>query len=116
MKRDVVITRVSDVDARYRTGAWHWADENRAAIDANWQRRIADETTDVQWARSSAGRYFGDAEVCRSIYFETRLMLISWAGSIWAIPDPGIANGFAMGALQGSDGAFICGVMARSHG
>lgn len=32
----------------------------------------------------------------------------------WGFPDPTVKNGFAMGALQGSDGAFVLGVMA-SH-
>ena len=111
IKRDVVITRVSDVDARYNTRTWHWADENRAAIDANWQRRIATKPRMFNGRVLLLGDISVTPDLCRSTYFETDYAdFMGWIDM--GHPDPGIANGFAMGALQGSDGAFICGVMA----
>ena len=50
-------------------------------------------------------------DICRSTYFETDYAnLVGWLDM--GHPDRSVANGFAMGALRGSDGAFICGVMA----
>ena len=43
MRGDAVITRVSSVHARSEIRRWRWADDNREAISANWQRRIADK-------------------------------------------------------------------------
>jgi hypothetical protein len=51
------------------------------------------------------------SDVCRSVYFEVDYAdLVAWIDM--GYPDPSVGNGFAMGALRGSDGAFICGVMA----
>jgi 8-oxo-dGTP pyrophosphatase MutT (NUDIX family) len=51
-----------------------------------------------------------EGDVCRTTYFETDFAdFLGWRDL--GYPDPDIANGFAMGALQGSDGAYICGVM-----
>ena len=50
-------------------------------------------------------------ETCSSIYFEVDYAdLVAWIDM--GYPDASVGNGFAMGALRGSDGAFICGIMA----
>lgn len=90
---------------------WGWAEQNRSFIEENWKRRVADKP------KMFNGRVlllrdleFGPDE-CRNIYFETSYAdFVGWIDS--GYPDKSIANGFAMGALRGSDGAFICGVMA----
>lgn len=111
MNRDLLITRVRRVEARYEPLAWRWAEQNREAIAANWQRRLADKP------KMFNGRVLvlRDLEVtpdlCRNTYFEVDYAsFIGWLDM--GHPDPGIANGFAMGALRGSDGAYICGVMS----
>ncbi|WP_210484859.1 NUDIX hydrolase [Microvirga antarctica] len=108
--RAVSITRVAAVEAHHDSRVWPWAEANRAAIATNWQRRIADKP------RMFNGRVLllcdlsVDEDVCRSRYFETDYAdFIGWIDA--GYPDPGVANGFAMGALRGSDGAYICGVM-----
>jgi 8-oxo-dGTP pyrophosphatase MutT (NUDIX family) len=51
-----------------------------------------------------------EQDLCRNTYFETDYAdFVAWIDG--GYPDPEIANGFAMGALRGSDGAYICGVM-----
>jgi 8-oxo-dGTP pyrophosphatase MutT (NUDIX family) len=51
--------------------------------------------------------------VFRGAYFETDFAsMLAWRH--WGFPDPAVKNCFAMGALRGSDGAFVLGVMA-SH-
>lgn len=51
-----------------------------------------------------------DGETCRSTYFETGFAdFLAWRDL--GYPDRTVTNGYAMGALQGADGSFICGVM-----
>jgi hypothetical protein len=111
MSSDAIITRVSKVEARFDTRRWPWAENNREAIAANWQRRIADKPRMFNGRVLLVGDILVTPELCRGTYFETDYAnLVGWIDMDY--PDTGVANGFAMGALRGSDGAFICGVMA----
>lgn len=111
MNSEFQIRRVSRVEARCIPMDWPWAKQNRGFIEENWKRRIADKP------KMFNGRVlllrdleFGQDE-CRNTYFETDYAdFVAWIDS--AYPDKSVANGFAMGALRSSDGAFICGVMA----
>ncbi len=104
------ITRVARVEARFEPMEWSWARQNQEQIDANWERRK------VRTPKLFNGRVLmlRDVELsperCVNTYFE-----VDYAGLLAWIdlghPDRTIANGFAMGALRGSDGAFLCGVM-----
>jgi 8-oxo-dGTP pyrophosphatase MutT (NUDIX family) len=104
------IARVARVEARLEPMDWPWAAANRKHIDANWQRRK------TRTPKLFNGRVLmlRDLEItperCLSTYFE-----VDYAGLLAWIdlghPDTTIANGFAMGALRGCDGAFLCGVM-----
>jgi hypothetical protein len=111
MTPEAIITRVSDVDARFETRRWIWAEDNHEAIAANWQRRIADKPRMFNGRVLLLGDLQVTSDLCRSTYFETDFAnLVGWIDMEY--PDTSVANGFAMGALRGSDGAFICGVMA----
>jgi hypothetical protein len=110
VNREILITRVERIEARSMPKAWLWAMENRAAIRANWAARRADKP------RMFNGRVLliQDLAVapglCRATYFEADFAdFLGWRDL--GYPDSTIGNGFAMGALQGSDGAFVCGVM-----
>jgi len=112
MNGDLLITRVARVEARCEPMEWPWARQNQEAIQANWQRRLA-KTPKMFNGRVLLLR---DVELtdnlCRNTYFEVDFAdFIGWLDM--RNPDPSVANGFAMGALRGSDGAFICGVMGR---
>jgi 8-oxo-dGTP pyrophosphatase MutT (NUDIX family) len=108
---DVLIRRVSRVEARCVPMEWAWAEQNRGLIEANWKRRTA------RTPKMFNGRVlllsnleFGQ-DLCHNTYFETNYAeLVAWIDN--GYPDRSIANGFAMGALRGSDGAYICGVMS----
>ncbi|MBF9233539.1 NUDIX hydrolase [Microvirga alba] len=111
MTQTVTITRVAEVKARFTPWDWPWAEQNQDKIEANWQRRL------VKTPKMFNGRVLllRDIEVtpelCRNTYFEVDYAdMIGWMDL--GHPDPGVANGFAMGALRGADGAFICGVMS----
>ncbi|MCB5177186.1 NUDIX hydrolase [Microvirga lenta] len=110
MERDLRITRVAHVEARLEPMEWPWASENRERIEANWQRRKA------QTPKMFNGRVLMLRDVdltperCINTYFEVDYAsLVAWID--FGNPDRSVANGFAMGALRGSDGAFLCGVM-----
>jgi hypothetical protein len=111
MKDDAVITRVSEVHARSETRRWPWAQDNREAIAANWLQRISEKPHMFNGRVLLLGDISITPDICRSVYFEADYAdLVGWIDMEY--PDPSVANGFAMGALRGSDGAFICGVMA----
>ncbi|WP_114942938.1 NUDIX hydrolase [Microvirga calopogonii] len=110
MNRTPQIRRVTRVEAFCRPLDWAWPKQNRDFIAENWKRRTAGKPQmfngrvlllqDVQF----------EQDLCRNIYFEVDYAdFLGWIDRDY--PDPAIANGFAMGALRGSDGAFICGVM-----
>jgi 8-oxo-dGTP pyrophosphatase MutT (NUDIX family) len=111
MTRDVTITRVAEVKARFEPLDWIWATQSRDEIAANWQRRLQ-KTPKMFNGRVLLLRDLQmTPDLCRNTYFEVDYAdMLGWMDL--GHPDPTIANGFAMGALRGSDGAFICGVMS----
>lgn len=110
MKRDVLITRVRQVEARCEPRPWPWAEDNQPAIAANWAERIAHKPKMFNGRVLLVGALDLDGDACRATYFETNFAdFLGWRDL--GYPDDTIGNGFAMGALQGSDGAYICGVM-----
>ncbi|KLK93478.1 hypothetical protein AA309_09215 [Microvirga vignae] len=110
MNREVLIRRVSRVEARCVPMEWAWAEQNRDLIAANWKRRTADKPKMFNGRVLLLRNVEFEKDLCRNTYFETSYAdFVAWIDS--GYPDKSIANGFAMGALRGSDGAFICGVM-----
>lgn len=111
MNRDIQVARIAHLDARIKVMDWPWARENRGRIEANWSRRQA-LTPKIFNGRVLAIRDMElTADCCRMVYSEMDYSdFVGWLD----LPerDASVANGFAVGALQGSDGAFICGVMA----
>jgi 8-oxo-dGTP pyrophosphatase MutT (NUDIX family) len=104
------ITHVARLDARCVPKRWAWAEENREAIEANWRRATAGRPQ-IFNGRVLLLQDFGiDAELCRATYFEADFKdFLAWRDLRY--PDSAIGNGYAMGALQGSDGGYVCGVM-----
>jgi 8-oxo-dGTP pyrophosphatase MutT (NUDIX family) len=106
------IHRVTTLDLSLRSFAWPFAEERRADIDAHfavkrqekpqiWNGRILLACDPVfAGERFSAG------------YFEADFAsFLAWRD--WGFPDHGVFNGFGMGALRASDGAFVLGEMGR---
>jgi hypothetical protein len=111
MKREVLIRRVSRVEARCVPMEWAWAEQNRDLIAANWKRRTAKTPKMFNGRVLLLSHLEFEHDLCRNTYFETSYAdFVAWIDS--GYPDRSIANGFAMGALRGSDGAYICGVMS----
>lgn len=112
MNRDIAIRRVSRVEACCRPFDWLWPKQNRAFVEENWGRRKASTALMFNGRVLLLQDLAFEGDVCRNTYFEVDYAdFLAWIDK--GYPDPAIANGFAMGALRGSDGAFICGVMVE---
>ncbi|WP_461352153.1 NUDIX hydrolase [Bradyrhizobium sp. USDA 4454] len=105
-----LICRVTALDLALQRRPWPFADQRRAEIDAHFaeQQRL---NPNLWNGRVLLGRdpVFAGERLSAS-YFETDFAsFLAWRD--WGFPDKEIFNGFGMGALLSSDGAFVCGVM-----
>lgn len=111
MTSKAVLHRVAQVEARCVPFTWPWAEQNRDAIAANWRRRVADKPKMFNGRVMLLKDALFESNRCRITFFETDYAdFIAWIDG--GYPDRSVANAFAMGALRGSDGAYLCGVMA----
>jgi hypothetical protein len=108
---EITIVPVERLELAFASRPWSFASERRADIDAHF--------ADLQRANPTLwnGRVLMLHEhdirgpIFHGAYLETDFAsLLAWRH--WNFPDPAIKNCFAMGALQGSDGAFLLGVMS----
>jgi 8-oxo-dGTP pyrophosphatase MutT (NUDIX family) len=108
---DPVIHRVTTLDLSFRPEPWPFADQRRADIDAHFAIRQREKP--IWNGRVLLGRnavFVGERFSAR--YFETDFAsFLAWRD--WGFPDPGVFNGFGMGALRCSDGAFVLGEMGE---
>lgn len=106
-----VIHRVTTLELGFQPWSWPFADERRADIDAHFA--VKQREKPIWNGRVLLGRnpdFTGDR--FRSSYFETDFAsFLAWRD--WGFPDRSVFNGFGMGALRCSDGAFVLGEMAQ---
>lgn len=106
------IHRVTTLDLQVQELAWPFAEERRAEIAAHfadkqrerpqmWNGRILLGRDPVFAGGRFAARYF-------EIDFAS---FLAWRD--WGFPDKAVFNGFGMGALRASDGAFVMGEMGQ---
>ena len=113
MSAERFIVRVRRLDTRLGAGRWHWAERNRDAIAAHWAERVAEKPRMFNGRILVIADHALEGDVYRATYLETDFAnLLAWRD--FGFPDASVVNGFAMAALQGSDGAFVMGVMG-SH-
>jgi len=105
------IFRVSTLDLKVRSFAWPFAAERRAEIETHFVGKQR-ETPALWNGRVLLGRNMvRTGKHLSSDYFETDFAnFLAWRD--WGFPDPGVFNGFGMGALKSSDGAFLLGEMS----
>ncbi|SDS85641.1 hypothetical protein SAMN05444158_3465 [Bradyrhizobium canariense] len=107
-----VIHRVTTLDLRVRPWSWPFATERRAEIDVHFaaeqRKRPGIWNGRVLLGRNpdfAGGRFSADC-------FETDFAsFLAWRD--WGFPDNNVFNGFGMGALLSSDGAFALGEMGQ---
>jgi 8-oxo-dGTP pyrophosphatase MutT (NUDIX family) len=106
---DPVIRRVTTLDLSFRPQAWPFAERRRADIDAHFA--AAQRARPIWNGRILLGRDpVFTPERFSADYFEADFAsFLAWRD--WGFPEAGAFNGFGMGALRCSDGAFILGEM-----
>jgi 8-oxo-dGTP pyrophosphatase MutT (NUDIX family) len=109
----VVIHRVTALELTLKPWAWPFATERRADIDAHFAARQR-ETPALWNGRVLLARNpVFSGGVFRADYFETDFAsLLAWRD--WKFPVDDVVNGFGMGALRSTDGAFVLGEMSES--
>lgn len=108
----LVIHRVTTLDLAVRPIVWPFAEERRAEITAHFAEKQR-ERPKIWNGRVLLGRgaAFMDGHLAAT-YFETDFAsFLAWRD--WGFPDPAVFNGFGMGALRASDGAFLMGEMSQ---
>ena len=111
---DPIIRRVTTLDLPVRPFSWPFAAERRRDIDAHFAARQAEKPQ--MWnGRVLLGRkpaFSGDG-------FSAEAFEVSFASFLawrdWGFPDKDVFDGFGMGALRCSDGAFALGEMGQQN-
>jgi 8-oxo-dGTP pyrophosphatase MutT (NUDIX family) len=104
------IHRIAALDLRVRQEPWPFAQTRRDEIDAHFAE-VRQAKPEIWNGRVLIGRnaVHGDGRLSAD-YFETDFAsFLAWRD--WGFPDRSVVNGFGMGALQSSDGAFVLGEM-----
>ena len=106
------IHRVTTLDLAVRAVAWPFAEERRAEIAAHFaeQQRARPKLWNGRVLLGRDAVFTGGH--LAATYFETDFAsFLAWRD--WGFPDRSVFNGFGMGALRASDGAFVMGEMAH---
>jgi 8-oxo-dGTP pyrophosphatase MutT (NUDIX family) len=106
-----VIHRITTLDLAYRPSPWAFAEQRRAEIDAHFAQKQR-EKPGLFNGRVLLGRnpVFAGAHFSAE-YFDTDFAsFLAWRD--FGGPDEDVFNGFGMGALRSSDGAYLLGEMS----
>lgn len=107
-----VIHRVTTLDFAVEAWPWPFARERRAEIDAHFAAE--QRKNPALWnGRVLLGRHpIFEGERLSASYFEVDFAsFLAWRD--WGFSDTSVFNGFGMGALLSSDGAFVLGEMGQ---
>src|SRR3954452_24681368 len=106
----ITIHRVTQLDLKVRPQSWPFAEQRRSDIDAHFA--LAQREKPKIWnGRVLLGHNpVFTADRFTAGYFEVDFAsFLAWRD--WGFPGGGVFNGFGMGALRCSDGAFVLGEM-----
>lgn len=99
------------VDAALEPGPWPWAEQNRARIEANWQRRRAEKPAIFNGIVLACTRLAINGDVLEARFREADYA--SFLAMIdFGFPEPGVGNCFGATVLRSADGAIVLGEMA----
>jgi hypothetical protein len=104
------IHRIASLDLKVRPFAWPFAQTRRDEIEAHFAE-MRREKPEIWNGRVLLGRNaVRSGDQLKADFFETDFAsFLAWRD--WGFPDADVFNGFGMGALQSTDGAFLLGEM-----
>lgn len=104
------VRRIETLDMRVGRFDWRFARDRRAEIEAHFQTARRDKPGLWNGRVLLMHEHHFDGVSLRGRYFETDFAcFMAWRD--FGFVDPGVSNCFALGALQGSDGGYVMGVM-----
>jgi 8-oxo-dGTP pyrophosphatase MutT (NUDIX family) len=107
-----VIHRVTQLDLKFQRWSWPFADERRADIAAHFALKQREKPKMWNGPILLARNPVFTANRFSASYFDIDFAsVLAWRD--WGFPDKGVFNGFGMGALRCSDGAFVLGEMSQ---
>jgi 8-oxo-dGTP pyrophosphatase MutT (NUDIX family) len=107
-----VIHRVATLDLSFRPMPWPFAEQRRDEIDAHFAVKRAEKPKIWNGRILLARNPVFTEDRFRACYFEADFAsFLAWRD--WGFPDASVFNGFGMGALRCSDGAFLLGEMGH---
>jgi hypothetical protein len=108
----IAIHRVTQLDLNVQPQRWPFAEQRRADIDAHFALKRIEKPKIWNGRILLARDPVFTADCLRACYFEADFAsFLAWRD--WGYPDRGVFNGFGMGALRCSDGAFVLGEMGH---
>jgi hypothetical protein len=113
LRKELTITPVAQVEARFEEFPWPWATANTAAIAQFWAREIAQNTRLFNGIVLLAREVRITGDTLHARFFPVRYAAFL-AFKALGFPDPEIVNVFAMAALCDAKGDFVLGEMG-SH-
>jgi 8-oxo-dGTP pyrophosphatase MutT (NUDIX family) len=107
------IVRIKRLELAFTPRPWPFAEARRDEIDRHFAAIQRSKPAVWNGRILLLYQYAIVDGVFRGAYFETDYAsFVAWRA--WGFPDPAVRNCFSLGALRGSDGGFLLGVM-NSH-
>jgi 8-oxo-dGTP pyrophosphatase MutT (NUDIX family) len=104
------VLRIETLDLTVTAFDWRFARERRAEIDAHFEATVRHKPGMWNGRVLLTHRCDIRGDRLHGSYFETDFAsFLAWRD--FGFPDATVRNGFALAALQGSDGAYVLGVM-----
>jgi hypothetical protein len=108
---EMKVVRIERLELAFSPRPWAFAAQRRAEINAYFARLRRDRPALWNGRVLLLHRHRIDGPVFEGAFLETDFAsFIAWRD--WGFPDAAVTNCFAMGALRGSDGAYLLGCMA----
>jgi hypothetical protein len=107
---EMAVLPIARLDLRYAPRPWPFADAHRAEVDRHFADLKREKPALWNGRVLLLHEHAIDGTVFRGAYLETDFAsFIAWRD--WDFPDRSIKNCFSLGALRGTDGGFLLGVM-----
>jgi 8-oxo-dGTP pyrophosphatase MutT (NUDIX family) len=108
---DLPVVHIDRLEFTFAPRAWRFAETRRAEIESHFRATQQAKGALYNGRVLLMHRYALEGTTLRGEYLETDFAsFLAWRD--WGFPDADVKNCFALGALRGSDGGFLMGVMA----